>query len=100
MAEAKIEAMGQNNLAKRQIAQSQHLSKWRRVNEVLKKSTVKEKKKNLKSERIEKWIEIITELEKKPAPKVIPAYDRLKTLMSDDVRNKKDKTIYIFHLKI
>jgi hypothetical protein len=52
-----------------------------------------EKKKNLKSERVEKRIEIITKLEKKPAPKVIPTYDRLKTLMSNDLKNVKDNTI-------
>lgn len=47
-------------------------------------------------ERIEKWIEIITELGKKPAPKLIPVCDHLKMLMSDDVDNKKAKRIQYF----
>jgi hypothetical protein len=89
MAEAKIEAMSQNNLVKRRIAESQHLSKRRHVDETLKKTTADEKKKNLKSVRIEKRIEIITELEQKPAPKVIPAYERLKMLLSDDIKKEK-----------
>ena len=54
-----------------------------------KKTTADEKKKNLKSVRIEKRIEIITELEQKPAPKVIPAYERLKMLLSDDIKKEK-----------
>ncbi len=70
LAEAKIEAMSRNNSVKRQIAQSQHLSKRRYVDETM----ADEKKKNLKSDRVEQWIEIITGLEKKSASKAIPEF--------------------------
>lgn len=70
LAEAKIEAMSRNNSVKRQIVQSQHLSKRRHVDETM----ADEKKKNLKSDRVEQWIEIITGLEKKSASKAIPEF--------------------------
>ena len=76
VAQTKMEAMSHNNLVQKHMQHSQQLSK--RKLDVNNSTIKKEKVKVLKTERDQKRLEVLHEIEKKPIPKLITAYDKLK----------------------
>ncbi len=90
VAQSKMEALSHNNLVQKHMQHSQQLSK--RKLDVNNSTIKKEKIKVLKTERDQKRLEVLHEIEKKPIPKLITAYDKLK----HETKNPKNRFILIF----
>jgi hypothetical protein len=86
VAQSKMEAISHNNLVQQQMQHSQQLSK--RKLDVNNSDTKKERIKVSKTERDQKRVEVVPEIENKPFPKLITAYEKLKEDIKKSNSNK------------